>query len=98
MARAFVTSTEVRAGPPSQRRLLQRVHLDSGRGSAARVFAGEQLADPPPIVVKAEVAGLPPATVSIPLTLALDALPLAVASASAAATAVQAVQASAKLG
>ena len=89
LARAYVRSSEVRAGSAAARRALAAVHVEAGLGGAAAIVVDaegeegmEARAPPPPIVVRAEAAGLPAATLSIPMTTDLAALPLAVATAS----------------
>ena len=93
LARAFVISSEVRVGSAAQRRRLAEIHADaptaittSGSGAnvrAATIVLGAAgvVGAPPPIIVRAEAAGVPPAILSIPLTTDEAALPLAVASA-----------------
>jgi len=86
LARAYVQSTEVRAFSAAVRRTLAAIHVEAGRGGTAAILDGGEgagMATPPPIVVQAEVAGLPTARLNIPLTTDLAALPLAVASGSA---------------
>ena len=96
LVRAFIVSSENRAGSLRARQLSRYVNLEAGKGkieggrSSAIVdedgtsSLGGSLA---PIVVQASAEGLPPTTISIPLTVDETQLPLAVASALAAAAA-----------
>jgi hypothetical protein len=77
LVRAFVRSSEVRAGPAARRALLAAVTPTAGHHT--RIFTGEQLGAVDPIVVTATVAGLPPATLSIPVTADEAQLPVHVA-------------------
>lgn len=81
LVRAFVRSSEVRTGTAAHRQALAAATPVDG---PTRVVAGEQLAAAQdPIVVTATVEGLPPATVSIPVTTDETQLPLGVAHAAA---------------
>lgn len=96
LVRAFIVSSEHRAGNLHARQLLQRINLDAGKGArTAKITTSDCDADAesdgslPPIVVEASAEGLPPANISIPLTANVDMLPLAVASEVAAAAALR---------
>ena len=90
LLRAFVQSTEVRAGTAADRALLALVTPDAGKdgsativGAGAGAGAGGAPAELEGIVVRATAPGLQPAQITIPLTTDLSQLPLAVASATA---------------
>ena len=79
LVRAFVRSSEVRAGSAASRALLAAVTGAHAPERTTRIFTGKQLGAIDPIVVTATVDGLPPATIAIPVTADEAQLPLAVA-------------------
>jgi hypothetical protein len=89
LLRAFIVSSENRAGELQARQLLRRINVDAGNGAgAAEIIVMEDETDSTeqaagflaPIVVEASSAGLPRVNISIPLTTDVQELPLAVAS------------------
>ena len=92
LVRAFIVSSENHAGPLRTRQLSRYINLDAGKGgrsSATSIVVSEKdhydddgrsLSMLEPIVVQASAEGLPSTTISIPLTVDVRELPLAVAS------------------
>ena len=74
-------STSVCAGTRAERARLKAVHVDAGRNGTSKIFdndasCSEHLED---IVVVAHAEGMPIATVQIPTTSDVGALPMALA-------------------